>query len=170
VKKMFLKPSKTVIKDLKNIYEFTDYLKDYKDYEWKKNEAPEYLYRYYKFTSNLIMIIDYGCSMTNYGTTPTAKLEEIAIAFRDGVTEYALIKEKLYALKEERSKVKKSKKLDAQIEWLEYLNNNIKHILPQYTKHFEFNTGEQLCSQSITIDKTKLSSSCIASQYNDKAL
>ena len=115
VKKMFLKPSKTVVESLKDFYESSGYLKNYKDYKWKKDRAPEYFCCYYKFTSNLILYIDYGCSMTNYGTTPTAKLEEITVAFRDGVTEYALIKEKLNELKEERAKVKKSKKLDEQI-------------------------------------------------------
>lgn len=111
------------------------------------------------------MLIYYECSMTNYGTTPIAKLEEIRVAFRDGVTEYALIKEKLQELKEEKAKVKRSKKLDEQIEWLEYLNKNIKRILPKFSKCFEFNTGEQLCSKSIIIDETKISSSDIASQY-----
>lgn len=165
MKKMFLKPSKTVVESLKDFYESSGYLKNCKECKWKKDRAPEYYCYYYKFTSNLIMFIDYGCSMKNYGTTPTAKLEEITVAFRDGVTEYALIKEKLNELKEERSKVKKSKKLGEQIEWLEYLNRNIKRILPKFSKYFEFNTGEQLCSESITIDETKISSSSIASQY-----
>ena len=165
MKKMFLKSSKTVVESLKDFYESSGYLKNYKECKWKKDRAPEYYCYYYKFTSNLIMFIDYGCSMKNYGTTPTAKLEKITVAFRDGVTEYALIKEKLNELKEERSKVKKSKKLDEQIEWLEYLNRNIKRILPKFSKYFEFNTGEQLCSESITIDETKISSSSIASQY-----
>ena len=165
MKKMFLKSSKTVVESLKDFYESSGYLKNYKECKWKKDRAPKYYCYYYKFTSNLIMFIDYGCSMKNYGTTPTAKLEEITVAFRDGVTEYALIKEKLNELKEERSKVKKSKKLDEQIEWLEYLNRNIKRILPKFSKYFEFNTGEQLCSESITIDETKISSSSIASQY-----
>jgi len=144
MKKMFLKSSKTVVESLKDFYESSGYLKNYKECKWKKDRAPKYYCYYYKFTSNLIMFIDYGCSMKNYGTTPTAKLEEITVAFRDGVTEYALIKEKLNELKEERSKVKKSKKLDEQIEWLEYLNRNIKRILPKFSKYFEFNTGEQL--------------------------
>ncbi len=165
MKKMFLKPSKTVVESLKDFYESSRYLKNYKDCKWKKDRAPEYSCYYYKFTSNLIMFIDYGCSMANYGTTPTAKLEEITVAFRDGVTEYALIKEKLNELKEERAKVKKSKTLDEQIEWLEYLNRNIKRILPKFSKYFEFNTGEQLCSESITIDEAKISSSSIALQY-----
>ena len=143
MKKMFLKSSKTVVESLKDFYESSGYLKNYKECKWKKDRAPEYYCYYYKFTSNLIMFIDYGCSMKNYGTTPTAKLEEITVAFRDGVTEYALIKEKLNELKEERSKVKKSKKLDEQIEWLEYLNRNIKRILPKFSKYFEFNTYEE---------------------------
>lgn len=165
MKKMFLKPSKTVVESLKDFYEFTGYLEGYKDYKWKKDKAPKYSGCYYKFTSNLIMYIDYRCSMTNYGTTPTAKLDEITVAFRDGVTEYALVKEKLNELKEERAKVKKSKQLDKEIEWLEYLNRNIRRILPKFSKYFEFNTGEQLCSESISIDETKISNSSIASQY-----
>lgn len=165
MKKMFLKPSKTIVEELKAFYEHSGYLRNYKVCKWKKNRAPEYFGSYYKFTSNLIMYIHYGCTMTNYGTTPKAKLDEITVAFRDGVTEYTLIKEKLYELKAERSKVKKPQKLDEQIEWLEYLNRNIRRILPPYTKPFAFNTGEQLCSESITVDQTKISNSCIASQY-----
>ena len=162
---MFLKPSKTVVESLKDFYESSGYLKNYKDFKWKKDRTPKCFYSYYKFTSNLIMLIDYGCAWTNYGTTPIAKLEEITVAFRDGVTEYALIKEKIKELKEERAKVKKSKKLDEQIEWLGYLNRNIKRILPKFSKSFDFNTGEQLCSDSIIIDETKISNSSIASQY-----
>jgi len=162
---MFLKPSKTVVKSLKEFYEYTDYLKDYQDNKWNKEKAPEYFRYYYKFTSNLIMFIDYGCSMTNYGTTPTAKLDEITVAFRDGVTEYTLLKEKLCELKEKRSKVRKSKKLDEQIACLEYLNRNIKRVFPKFTNYFEFNTGEQLCSESVRVDETKISDSSIAAQY-----
>ena len=61
MKKMFLKPSKTVVESLKDFYESSRYLKNYKDCKWKKDRAPEYFCYYYKFTSNLIMFIDNGC-------------------------------------------------------------------------------------------------------------
>jgi hypothetical protein len=47
--------------------------------------------------------------MTNYGITPTAKLDEITVAFRDGETEYSLIKEKLDELKKKDQRLRNLK-------------------------------------------------------------
>lgn len=165
MKKMFLKQSKTVVESLKNFYETTGYLADYESNKWQKDTAPQWFNHYYKFTSNLIMQINYEYSKTNYGMTIIAKLKEIIVAFRDGNSEYELIREKLRELKEERSKNRNSKNLDKQIAWLEHLNQNIEYIMPKFTKCFNFNTGEKSCSESISIDKTKISQSSIANQY-----
>ncbi len=164
-RKNFLTSTNTIIESLKDFYESSGYLNNYEDNMWKKDVEPRPYHSYYKFTSNLIMNIHYYCSWTNFGTTPTAKLDNITVAFRDGVTEYTLIKEKLNELKDERKKFKRSKKLDEQIKWLEYLDKNIDRILPKFTKYFDFNSGEQLCSESIIIDKTRISYNNIASEY-----
>ena len=95
-----------MVESLKDFYESSGYLKNYEEHKWEKARAPEYSNYYYKITSKLIMCIEYGCSMSNYGTTPTAKLNEIIVAFRDGVTEYSLITEKLIELKDERRMAK----------------------------------------------------------------
>lgn len=47
MKKMFLKPSKTVVESLKDFYESSGYLKNYKECKWKKDRAPEYYCYYY---------------------------------------------------------------------------------------------------------------------------
>ena len=161
----FLKSSKTTVESLNDFYKSTGYLQNYKEFKWKKRQSPECFCGYFKFTSNLIMYIDYACSRTNYGTIPVAKLKEIKVAFRDGSTEYLLVKERLQELRAERSKVRRSKKLDEEIKWLEYLNKNIKRILPKFTKYFLINVGEKLCGESITVDESKISKSEIASQY-----
>ena len=165
MQKMFLKASKTKVVSIKDFYEETGCLKGYKHSEWKKEKEPDFWTIYYKFTSNLLLWIDFGCLMKKYGTKPTPKLEEIMVAFRDGETEYQLISEKLNELKSQKPKSKRSKALTEEIEWLEYLDKNIREILPPFTKPFKFNTGEKTCAESITIDETKISKSELASQY-----
>ena len=145
MKKMFLKSSKAVVESIEDFYERFNYLQDFEDHQWQKGKYPEPYCHIYKITSNLLMCLHYDCSMSNYGTTPVAKLEEITVCFRDGKTEYELIKGKLDDLKKERLKVKKSKALDIQIERLEHVNNSVDIIFPKFTKPFEFNKGEQLC-------------------------
>ena len=93
---------------------------------WKNDKAPEAGEIYYKFTSNLLICIIYGYSFTNFGMDIREKLEKIRVAYRDG-TEYELFDKRLNAIKEERAKHRRSKKLDEQIALLE----KAKKLLPK---------------------------------------
>lgn len=161
----YKKASKTTVVSIDDFYESTGYLVNYFEYKWNKNREPDYDSSYYKITKNLLINIRYGCTMKNYGTTPVAKLDEIIIAYRDGVTEYSLLSDKLVNLKKEYAKSKPSKETEKQIEWMEYLNNNIHSVFPKFSKPFELNLSEMSCQQFISIYENNISQKEIAKKY-----
>lgn len=126
-KMRFSKDPKVQLITIEEFLEENDYLcgitkKDL----WKNDKAPEVGKIYYKFTSNLLICIIYGYSFTNFGMDIREKLEQIRVSYRDG-TEYELFDKRLNAIKEERAKHRRSKKLDEQIASLE----KAKKLLPK---------------------------------------
>ena len=104
-----------------------DFLRGITKKNFWKGKKPEIYGEYFKITNDLAICVSYNCSFTNFGTSVQAILEEIVVAQRDGVTEYALYDNELDRLLEEKSKHKRSKKIDSQIE----LTKKAKKLFPK---------------------------------------
>ena len=93
-----------------SLSEFLDYCnylpQENKDFFKSKPEPDTYTY---KITGTLFIRVSYSEKYTNYGTCISEKLEEILVAYRDGVTEYRLYNEKIEELKRDLENHKRSK-------------------------------------------------------------
>ena len=128
-KKRFSKDPKVNLISIEEFYDNSDYLCDIEKKDlWKINTIPDVGNVLFKITSQYLICTLYGYSFTNFGMDIKEKLVRIDVAIRDGKTEYELFDAKLNALRDERSKHRRSKKLDEQISKIE----KARKLLPKY--------------------------------------
>ncbi len=97
---------------------------------WKNDTVPQEDATYFKITEDKLIAIIYGYKFVNFGRDSKEKLETILVALRDGKTEYQSFDAEIERLKKERSKYKRSKRLDAEIAETE----KAKKRLPKFKK------------------------------------
>lgn len=101
-----------------------------RSYRWKTDTVPQEDATYFKITEDKLIAIIYGYKYVNFGRDSKEKLETIQVALRDGKTEYQSFDAEIERLKKERSKYKRSKRLDAEIAETE----KAKKRLPKFKK------------------------------------
>lgn len=126
----FSKDPKVSLLSLEEFLSIYDFFKGGipKRYRWSTDTVPSDCETYFKITEDRFIAICYGMTFSNFGMDIKEKLETIQIAFRDGKTEYELYDAEIETLKKERSKFKKSKRLDDEIAETE----KAKKRLPKY--------------------------------------
>ncbi len=126
----FSKDPKIKLISIEEFLENNDYLIDAKQYVWKDKKRPSIFNFYYKFTSDKLILIEFGCMRTNYGNDYSEKLESIQVAIRDGVTEYDLFNKRIALFQDYKKEHKRSKKAD---DYIKKLTEGMK-LLPKYKK------------------------------------
>ncbi len=112
----FSKDPKIKLTSIKEFLEKHNYFIDINKSDlWNENKRPSIYSRHYKFTSDKLIYLSYSVKRTCYGTNITEKLEYIQVAIRDGVTEYELLNEHLFELRNYKKEHKYSKKIDESI-------------------------------------------------------
>ena len=93
------KDPKVAIVSIEEYFNCCDYFCDFtKSNVWDDSKTPEPGRTYYKITHEYLIIICYGLTFANFGMDIREKLEKIIVAYRDGETEYVLLKNKLNEL------------------------------------------------------------------------
>ncbi len=118
VQKKFSKDPKVKLISLEHFLECSDYLSDAKKHLWKEGKRPNNGI-YYKITPRMLIMLNYTWTSTNFGMDFSEKLDRIEVAYRDGKTEFELFELRMNKLLDEKSKHKKSKKIDEAINNLE---------------------------------------------------
>ena len=126
--KKFSKDPKITLVSIQAFFENSNFLIDAKGHLWKEKKRPSICKKYYKFTSDKLILLEYGCRTINFGMSSTEKLESIQVAIRDGITEYKLFDDLLVELQNYKKEHKRSKKADAYINEL----TDAMKLLPKY--------------------------------------
>ena len=95
----FSKDPKCSVITLEEFFEDADYFTEYEKLNlWNGKSKPSLCTSYYKFTHNLFICIKYGITKTDFGARWKEHLDEIVVSYRDGITEYDLINNKIIEL------------------------------------------------------------------------
>lgn len=128
-KNRFSKDPKVRLVTLQEFFEWNDFLRGVKKKDlWSSDTIPSGGSSYFKITPNLMIYVYYGYTLTNFGFDLGDKLQEIQVAFRDGVTEYKIIEDEIKRLNEEKIKHKYSKIIPEQLA----LMPKVMKLLPKY--------------------------------------
>ena len=130
--KKFSKDPKCSVITVEEFFENADYFTEYEKLNlWNGKSKPSLCTSYYKFTHDLFIYICYGSTTCDFGMKWKEHLEQIIVSYRDGKTEYDLIKRKIIELeskKNDKSNLNNIKKINKQIYSLEKFKNS----LPNY--------------------------------------
>ena len=99
--KKFSKDPKSSLISINEFYENCNYLDGVSRHLWK-DEKPEEGEVYYKFTSDKLICVAYTWQLTNFGMDSREKLDTIYVAYRDGISEFKVLEDKLAELINER--------------------------------------------------------------------
>ena len=128
IKKRFSKDPKVKLVSIGKFLEDSNYLQGIEKKDlWQDKTCPVGGRSYYKVTSNLLIYLYFGITFS-WDPDARKKLQKIIVAYRDGKTEYELFDNKLAEIQEERTKHRRSKKLDGMIESL----TKARKLLPKY--------------------------------------
>lgn len=133
MQKRYSKDPKCHVITIEEFYKSTDYLGNIKKRLWK-DEKPCESTHYFKITNDKLICIYYGRQLTNFGFDTKEKLEKIDIAYRDGITEFKYLNDRLAFLNEEKLKHKYSKKIIFEVSKIESLIKWAKKNFPPFLK------------------------------------
>lgn len=120
----FSKDPKITVVSISKFLEQNNYLLDSIEKLWNPKNRPQMGEKYYKFTPDKLISISYSYKKMLYGRRYTEKLDRIQIAYRDGISEYRTLNDRIEKLKSDNLQNIDPQKLI-----------NVINLLPEYNKN-----------------------------------